>query len=66
MWPAVSHLASIERRQGLMIACPEEIAYRMGLIDAAQLAELATAMGKTEYGRYLIRLSQEEYRYLSQ
>jgi glucose-1-phosphate thymidylyltransferase len=46
----------IERRQGLKIACPEEIAYRSGFIDAAQLTRLAAAYGNGEYGRYLEEL----------
>ena len=45
---------TLERRQGLKIACPEEIAYRMGFIDAAQLERLGKALGKSNYGRYLL------------
>jgi glucose-1-phosphate thymidylyltransferase len=52
-------IETIERRQGLKIACPEEIAYRMGYIDAAQLETLGRALGKNGYGRYLLRLLQE-------
>jgi glucose-1-phosphate thymidylyltransferase len=52
-------IETIERRQGLKIACPEEIAYRMGYIDAAQLEVLGRALGKNGYGRYLLRLLQE-------
>jgi len=50
---------TIEHRQGWMIACIEEIAYRSGFIDAAQLRELAAALPNTTYGRYLETVSQE-------
>ena len=46
-------IETIEKRQGLKVSCPEEIAYRMGFIDAARLEQLAVAMGRTQYGRYL-------------
>jgi len=49
----------IEQRQGLKVACPEEIAFRMGYIDGAQLARLAEPMRKNEYGHYLLRLLEE-------
>jgi glucose-1-phosphate thymidylyltransferase len=52
-------IQTIERRQGLKIACPEEIAFNQGLIDAAQLERLAAALGKSEYSRYLRRLLEE-------
>jgi len=51
---AAHFIETIERRQGLKIACPEEIAYRMGYIDAAQLERLADPMKKNAYGRYLL------------
>jgi glucose-1-phosphate thymidylyltransferase len=53
---ASSFIEIIEQRQGLKVACPEEIAYRMGYIDAAQVAAIARSMNKNEYGRYLGRL----------
>jgi len=53
---ASQYVRTIEKRQGLKIACPEEIAYRLGLIDAAQLQKLAAQLGKTGYGRYLSEL----------
>ena len=49
----------IEQRQGLKIACPEEIAFRKGWIDAAQLREIASSMIKNQYGQYLIKLANE-------
>jgi glucose-1-phosphate thymidylyltransferase len=56
---ASQYIETIERRQGLKIACPEEIAYRMGYIDAAQLERLGSAMARNGYGRYLLRLLEE-------
>ncbi|MDA0805931.1 MAG: glucose-1-phosphate thymidylyltransferase RfbA [Proteobacteria bacterium] len=52
----------LEERQGLKIGCPEEIAYRQGFIDRAQLAELAEALRKSGYGAYLQQLLEEENR----
>ena len=52
----------LEERQGLKIGCPEEIAYRQGFIDRAQLAELAEALKKSGYGAYLQQLLAEENR----
>ncbi|MCB2213417.1 glucose-1-phosphate thymidylyltransferase RfbA [bacterium] len=48
---------TIEKRQGMKISCIEEIAYRKGYIDAAQLRALAAPMAKNEYGQYLLRLA---------
>lgn len=60
---ASQFIETIERRQGLKIACPEEIAYRQGFIDAAQLARLAAAFGPaSEYGRYLQALQDDPSR----
>jgi len=53
---ASQYVQTIEKRQGLKIACPEEIAYRLGLIDAAQLQKLAAQLGKSGYGQYLAEL----------
>lgn len=53
---AAEFVATLERRQGFKIACPEEVAYRMGFIDAAQLEKLAVALGKSNYGQYLRRV----------
>ncbi len=52
---------TIERRQGLNIACPEEIAYRQGFIDAVQLERLAAPISKSGYGKYLMALLKEPY-----
>jgi glucose-1-phosphate thymidylyltransferase len=52
-------IETIERRQGLKIACPEEIAYRMGYIDAAKLEVLGSKLCKNGYGKYLLRLLDE-------
>jgi glucose-1-phosphate thymidylyltransferase len=52
-------IGTIERRQGLKVACPEEIAYRMGFIDAAQLTALAKPLEKSGYGEYLLRVLSE-------
>ena len=52
-------IATLERRQGLKVACPEEIAYRSGWIDAAQLERLAAPMMKNGYGQYLMRVLRE-------
>jgi glucose-1-phosphate thymidylyltransferase len=55
-------IETIEKRQGLKVSCPEEIAYRMGYIDAAALERLAAAMTGTEYGRYLLDVLRERVR----
>ena len=52
---------TIEKRQGLDIACPEEIAYRQGFIGAEQLEALAQPILKSGYGQYLLALLQEPY-----
>lgn len=53
-------IATLENRQGLKIACPEEIAWRNGFIDAAALEQLAQPLAKNGYGQYLLRLLKEE------
>ncbi len=55
-------IETIEQRQGLKIACPEEIAYRMGYIDAAQVERLAEPLRQTAYGRYLQQMLAERPR----
>ena len=56
---AGTFIETIEQRQGLKIACPEEIAFRMGYIDAEQVERLADPLRKSSYGQYLLRLLQE-------
>jgi glucose-1-phosphate thymidylyltransferase len=56
---ASQYIETIERRQGLKIACPEEIAFRMRYIDAAQLRKLGSALAKNGYGRYLLSILDE-------
>ena len=56
---ASQFIATIEKRQGLKVACPEEIAFRKGWIDAGQLEKLAEPMLKNRYGQYLISLLKE-------
>jgi glucose-1-phosphate thymidylyltransferase len=56
---ASNFIATLEKRQGLKVACPEEIAYRSCWIDAAQLQRLAQPMLKNEYGQYLMRLIED-------
>ena len=50
---AASFIQTIEKRQGLKVACPEEIAFRAGYIDAAQLERLAVTLDNSGYGAYL-------------
>ena len=56
---AAHFIETIERRQGLKIACPEEIAYRMGFIGAEDLRRLAEPLAKSGYGDYLVRVLEE-------
>jgi len=53
---AASFVQTVEERQGLMICCPEEVAYRMGYIDERQLEKLAVSMATNGYGQYLLNL----------
>ncbi len=53
-------IATIEHRQGLKVACPEEIAYRKGYISASQLEQLAQPLKKNGYGQYLLRLLNDK------
>jgi glucose-1-phosphate thymidylyltransferase len=53
---AASFIATLQKRQGLQVACPEEIAFRQGWIDAGALAKLAAPLSKNGYGHYLMKL----------
>jgi glucose-1-phosphate thymidylyltransferase len=53
-------IATLERRQGLKVACPEELAFRRGWIDAAQLEHLAQPLKKNAYGQYLLQVLKEK------
>jgi glucose-1-phosphate thymidylyltransferase len=57
---AAQFIETIERRQGLKIACPEEVAYRMGFIAAEDLRLLAAPLAKSGYGQYLLRILEEK------
>ena len=56
---ASSFIETIEKRQGLKVACPEEIAYRMKYIDAAQVLKLAEPLKKNSYGQYLLQVLED-------
>lgn len=58
---ASQYIETIERRQGLKIACPEEIAFRKGYIDAAQLDRLGQTMAKNGYGQYLLSILRDKF-----
>jgi glucose-1-phosphate thymidylyltransferase len=56
---AANFVQTLERRQGLKMACPEEIAFRMGYIDAVRLEALAAPLLKNGYGQYLMSILHE-------
>ncbi len=60
---AANFIQAVEERQGMMISCPEEIAYRMGYIGDEDLRRLAIAMNNNQYGEYLLRLAEERIRF---
>ena len=59
---AAEFVGTLEKRQGFKIACPEEVAYRMGHIDDVQLQTLARELGKSNYGQYLAKLAEAKDR----
>ncbi len=59
---AATFVQTVQERQGLQIGCPEEIAFHMGFVGAAQLREEAQRLGKTDYGRYLLDLAEGRQR----
>jgi glucose-1-phosphate thymidylyltransferase len=59
---AGSFIQTIEHRQGLKVACPEEIAYRKGFINAQQVQQLAEPLAKSAYGQYLLKMLKPGYR----
>lgn len=60
MLEASQFIQTIEKRQGLKVACPEEIAYRLGWIDADSLESLAQSLAKSGYGQYLLNILKEQ------
>jgi glucose-1-phosphate thymidylyltransferase len=58
---AANYIQAVEERQGLMVACLEEIAFRMGYITAEDVSRLAKPMASSAYGEYLRRLVEQEF-----
>ncbi|MGI9238814.1 MAG: glucose-1-phosphate thymidylyltransferase RfbA [Woeseiaceae bacterium] len=56
---AANFIEIIQRRQGLKVSCPEEIAYKLGYIDASQVEAIATGFKQNEYGQYLLKMLQD-------
>jgi glucose-1-phosphate thymidylyltransferase len=63
---AADFVKTIEERQDLKVCCPEEIAYRMGYIDAGQVIRLAEPLKKNSYGRYLLEMVEDEEPHLNE
>jgi len=57
---AANFIEAVESRQGMKIACPEEVAYRMGYIDAAQVERLGQPLRHNSYGQYLLSLLHQD------
>lgn len=57
---ASNFVQTVQDRQGMMISCPEEIAYRIGFIDATQLHQIARTMESNQYGQYLLHLLDDQ------
>ena len=57
---ASNYIQAIEERQGLMVACLEEVAYKMGFLDATRVRETAEEMKSNSYGQYLLQMLDEE------
>lgn len=62
---AATFIATLQKRQGLVVACPEEIAYRRQWIDAEQVRRLAAPLAKTGYGKYLLNILSDQVAWLS-
>ena len=60
LFRSANFVQTVEDRQGMMISCPEEIAYRMGFIDTHQLLQQAERYRGNQYGEYLMRLCKED------
>ena len=58
---AANFVQTVEERQGMMISCPEEIAYRMGFINSDQLLQQAQRFSGNQYGAYLLRMLDEDF-----
>jgi glucose-1-phosphate thymidylyltransferase len=56
---AAGFIATLQKRQGLMVACPEEIAYRQGWIDTEAVQRVASQLSKNSYGQYLTKILNE-------
>jgi glucose-1-phosphate thymidylyltransferase len=56
---AAGFIATLQKRQGLMVACPEEIAYRQGWISAEAVQKVAAQLSKNSYGQYLSKILKE-------